>query len=299
MDGLLRLPSYAKINLALFIKGKRGNGYHEIETLLQQIDLKDEIEFRVTTNPEIAFFCNDPNLPSGKKNLCVRTAYLLKEFAGVQQGAEIRLTKVIPMGAGLGGGSSNAAVVILGLNKLWKLNLPPRKLMELAAQLGSDVPFFIHGGMAWAEGRGDILTWFDFDLDLPIVVVYPEVHVSTAWAYQHLNLDLTMKKKNIKLARFKNRNFNNVEFYKNFSNDFEAVVFKAHSILAEIKQRLLQRNPIFTSMSGSGSSLFAIFRTVSETVAAKAMFENQYRTFLVHPIRWGYKQTIELALTRA
>jgi 4-diphosphocytidyl-2-C-methyl-D-erythritol kinase len=290
MDGQLRLPSYAKINLALFIKGKRGDGYHEIATLLQQIDLKDEIEFCATDNPEIAFFCDHPDLSSGSSNLCVRAAYLLKEVTGFREGVEIKLTKVIPMGAGLGGGSSNAAVVLLGLNKLWKLNLLPRKLMELASRLGSDVPFFIHGGMAWAEGRGDILTWIDLGLDLPMLVVSPEVRVSTAWAYQHLNLDLTMKKKNIKLARFKNRNFNNVEFYKNFRNDFEAVIFKVHPILAEIKQRLLQQNTLFASMSGSGSSLFAVFRTVSEAIAAKALFENQYRTFLVRPLHWGYDQ---------
>lgn len=286
----LRLPSYAKINLALFIKGKRADGYHEIETLLQQITLQDEIELKATRAAEIEFTCSHPDIPGGMANLCVRAAYLLKLEAGVKSGVEMALHKTIPAGAGLGGGSSNAAVVLLGLNKLWQLNWPPEELRKLAAQLGSDAPFFIHGGSALAEGRGERLTHFEFDWDLPMVIVFPDFPVSTKWAYEQLNLSLTKRKKYIKLSRFKNRNFNNVEFYKDFRNDFEEVVYKRYPTLQMIKNELSALGAVYSSLSGSGSSLFGIFKDWETAKRAKSVFDDRYAVFLTRPVQWGYEQ---------
>ena len=121
----------------------RDDGFHEIETILQQIDLKDEIEVTSTEYPQIEFSCNHPDLQEADLNLCVRAANLLKKSTGIQKGAQIHLNKTIPMGAGLGGGSSNAALVLLCLNKLWGLNLSAKGLQVIASQLGSDIPFFI------------------------------------------------------------------------------------------------------------------------------------------------------------
>ncbi len=286
----LRLPSYAKINLALLIKGKRGDGYHEIETLFQQIDLHDQIHLKTTAAAEVEFSCNRPELPGGMANLCVRAAYLLKLRAGVKSGVEIFLDKTIPAGAGLGGGSSNAAVVLLGLNKLWGLHWPPERLCDLAAELGSDAPFFIRGGLARGRGRGEQLTPIPFNWDAPIVVVFPGVTISTKWAYQQLNLNLTIKKKYIKLPHFKNRNFNNVEFYQDFKNDFEEVIFKHHPELFTIKNQLTESGAIYASLSGSGSSLFGIFRDGAAAESAQSALQTRYAVFNTRPTRWGYDQ---------
>ncbi|MFQ5602777.1 MAG: 4-(cytidine 5'-diphospho)-2-C-methyl-D-erythritol kinase [bacterium] len=288
----IRLPSYAKINLGLLIKGKRSDGYHEIESLLLQIDLLDEIELKSQANPEIVVRCNNPVVPTDENNLCVRAANLIKKTSGISKGLEINLTKNIPMGAGLGGGSSNAATTLMGLNKLWNLDFTPEFLQKLAAQLGADVPFFIHGGAAVARGRGELLSTINFNLEWPILIIFPEIHVSTQQAYAGLNLSLTMKKKNIKLPHFKDSKFNNVDFYKVFINEFERAVFKNYPILAEIKRSIYRKNPVFTSMSGSGSSIFGIFHNLEDAFEAKAEFDRKFPTFITHSILWGYNQIV-------
>ncbi len=286
----IRLPSYAKINLGLVIKGKRGDGFHEIETLFLQVDLKDEIKIKRIKEPAVHFYCSHPELPAGGDNICVRAANLLIKNADIQNGVEIHLKKNIPIGAGLGGGSSNAAVVLLGLNKLWNLNLQHQQLLELAGQLGSDVPFFIRGGMALAKGRGEELSTFDTNFDLPILIIYPEIKIITKWAYDQLNLNFTMKKKSIKLAGFKDRKFNDVDFYDVFENEFEEIVFKRYPILKNIKKQINQRNPIFTSLSGSGSAIFGIFRREDEALEAKQIMQRQHSVFVTRPLKWGYEQ---------
>lgn len=291
----LRLPSYAKVNLSLIVKGRRGDGFHEIETLIQQVDLNDEIELTTRDAPGIKFRCNREDLPTGKENLCVRAADLFMDATGIQKGLEIKLEKVIPTGAGLGGGSSNAAVTLLGLNVLWQMNFQPIKLFELASRLGSDVPFFIRGGTALARGRGEVLSYCDFDFDNPILMVFPGINISTAWAYKRLNLSLTMRKKSIKLASFNDRNFNDVDFYKEFENEFEETVFERYQVLREIKNEILKRKPLFAGMSGSGSTIFGVFRQMREAIETKRFFDREYRTFITRPIRWGYQQACHQA----
>lgn len=286
----IRLPSFAKVNLGLIIKGKRGDGFHEIETLLQQIDLKDELQIQTLDEPIIKMHCTHPDIPLGEENICVRAAYLLQNATGVQKGAEIFLNKMIPIGAGLGGGSSNGAVVLLGLNRVWNLNLKSEQLLELASQLGSDVPFFIYGGAALAKGRGENLTTVNLEFDFPVLIIYPNIKIMTEWAYAQLNLSLTMKKKYIKLAHFKDRNFNDVDFYKIFKNDFEEIVFKKYPVLSDIKNELQQKKAIFVSLSGSGSTIFGIFRREIDALNANKQFQRQYRTNITRPVKWGYGQ---------
>lgn len=285
----LSLPSFAKINLGLYVTGKRGNGYHEIETLLQQVSIKDIIELQCTETPEISLTCDTTSVPSDATNLCVKAAELLRATTDVQQGVDMTLQKVIPSGAGLGGGSSNAAVVLLGLNRLWNLGLSVGQLRALGVRLGADVPFFIEGGTAIAEGIGENLTPIDADFGPYFVVIFPEVTISTQWAYSQVNLDLTKKEKKLKLTSFKNINFNKVEFFKSLNNEFEAIVFKKHPQLAAIKEALYGGGALFASMSGSGSAMYGVFDRYEQALETKDAFES-YCTFLAQPVRWGYDQ---------
>jgi len=285
---ILRLPSYAKINLGLIIFGKRKDGYHEIQSILQQIDLKDEIELRIKVNPEIYFHCDNPEIPTGTSNLCVLAANLIKDMAGVENGVEIFLKKTIPAGAGLGGGSSNAATVLLGLNKLWNLNLTSQQLQTLACQIGSDVPFFIHGGTALAGGRGELLKPFDLQGEITILIVFPAFIISTKWAYSQMNLNLTKRNKNTKLIHYNDRNYEDFIIRNLLKNNLEDVVFKKHPILGVIKQQLYKNNAIYASMSGSGSAILGIFQKRSDALTVKNFFCNQYPTFVTRPIHWGY-----------
>ncbi|MCG8606505.1 4-(cytidine 5'-diphospho)-2-C-methyl-D-erythritol kinase [bacterium] len=283
----IRLPSYAKINLGLRIIGRRADGFHEIETLLQQISLHDDIVLEDMETPQITFHCDSPGIPTGEDNICVKAAKLLSETGSVKRGISIRLNKRIPVGAGLGGGSSNGAVVLMGLNELWNLNLAEKDLLRLAAELGSDVPFFIRGGTAIARGRGEILTSLTKGFDMPVLLIYPEIEISTKWAYQQLNLSLTMKKKASTLMSFKDINFNNVDFNSLFYNEFENVVFNQYPLLRDIKDTVGEQQSVFASMSGSGSSIFGIFQKRRQAEQARALFQNRYKTFLVKPILGG------------
>lgn len=285
-------PSYAKINLGLHIRGKRADGYHEIETILQQIDLKDEICFELRKDSRIKLRCNDSTLPTDSSNLCVRAAKLLQESARVNYGVDIELKKNVPVGAGLGGGSSNAAVTLLALNRLWNLNLSSISLEALAPQLGSDIPFFIKGGRALATGRGEQLEPQNMganDNNIWVLVVFPMVQIPTQWAYQNLNLSLTNSKKDLIFSSFKDKNFNDVDFITFLVNDFEETVFVAHPALASVKEKLYERGAKFASLSGSGSALFGFFGTVDELESAKQSFPN-YRTFKARFVRWGYSE---------
>ncbi len=285
----LRLPCYAKVNLSLVIKGKREDGFHEIESLVQQIDLHDTLT--LTARPAgIRFTCDHAEVPGDEGNLCVRAAQLLVRHTGCPQGVDLLLNKRIPHGAGLGGGSSDAAVTLMGLNRLWNLGLSDAALAELASRLGSDVPFFLRGGLAVMRGRGERLRFFQFILNKPILVVFPGQPVSTAWAYSRVNLSLTKREKSINFASFNSKNFNDVEFYSRLANDFEAPVFESLPLLEGIKNELARCNPLYVGMSGSGSSLFGVFRGKEEAVHARRALGRRYQTFLCKPIRWGYPQ---------
>ena len=285
----IRVPSYAKLNLGLFILGVRDDGFHEIETILQQIDLNDEIEVKLTDSSQIEFSCDHPDLQEANSNLCVRAANVLKQTTGIQKGAQIYLSKTIPMGAGLGGGSSNAAVVLLCLNKLWGLNLSAQELQAIASQLGSDIPFFILGGTAVATGRGNLLRPAKLTGEPTIVVVFPKISVSTKWAYKQVNLSLTIKEKNITLASFNDINYSNVDFVKSLKNEFEEIVFTEYPLLEQIKKQINQSKAIYTSMSGSGSAIFGIFEKEEDALEVKRFFQNEYPTFVTRPINWGYQ----------
>jgi 4-diphosphocytidyl-2-C-methyl-D-erythritol kinase len=262
---LLRVNSFAKINLGLSVLGRRTDGYHEIRTIFQTISLFDELEFRPSDRLELK--CeNLPDTPNDE-NLIWKAAAALAAKIGPKDGAAITIRKKIPMGAGLGGGSSNAATTLLGLCRFWGIHPPESDLFAIAAGLGSDVPFFLSGGMAMGAGRGEKIEPIP---DIPtkyLVVIYPGVHVSTAEAYRALNLGLTSPERTLKIQAFYSQAKNGESFLAEIFNDFEASVLTAYPPVMEAKRFLQERGAKATLLSGSGSSVFGFFSSEESALA--------------------------------
>jgi len=182
----LTLSAFAKVNLGLRVLGKRADGYHELDTIFQTVSLHDTIKIAPTDDSEILFSCDDRSLPADEDNLVVRAARSLQERSVSNRGARIRLEKRIPTQAGLGGGSADAAVTLLGLTSLWKLQLAKDVLIEIAAQLGADVPFFLFGGTARGTGIGDRVESLPDAPERFLLIIKPGANISTADAYQAL-----------------------------------------------------------------------------------------------------------------
>ena len=281
----MNLRAYAKINIGLRILGKRSDGYHDIETIFHQIDMYDELSFDPAETIQLT--TSSSEVPRDSKNLCFRAAELLREHTGQSKGVHIGLTKHIPVGGGLGGGSSDAATVLVALNDLWGSGMNLRELESLAARLGSDVPFFVQGGTAVGTSRGEVLDHFELNLPYWILTVTPSIHVSTAWAYS--NLKLRTETRDDTLRSWIEKSIANAATLRgHIGNDFEDLVFGTYSKIQELKTRLDGAGAEFTQLSGSGSSVFALFRY--EMTAHKAMkeFRTTYVTSLTAP---GFKPT--------
>ncbi len=198
----MRIKSFAKINLGLEVIGKRGDGYHEVRTLLQTVNFYDVLEFRSAPDACVTLEGDDPMLSWGEDNLIFRAALLLKKNFRVSKGVEIHATKTIPPGKGLGGGSSNAAMTLYALNKHWGLGLGKKVLMDFGKELGADVPFFLEGGLCLGTGRGDdIVPVTDLD-SVSCLLVFPKFSISTASIYGQFQLSLTSHSKGSKIIKF-------------------------------------------------------------------------------------------------
>jgi 4-diphosphocytidyl-2-C-methyl-D-erythritol kinase len=277
----LRLRSFAKVNLALSILGKRPDGYHELRTVLQTVDLCDEIE--LTPAPELTLEVEgDPVLAAlpAERNLVLRAARALAASAPAPSGAAIRLRKRIPTGAGLGGGSSNAAAVLLGLNRLWRVGLEPADLAQLAASLGSDVPFFLRGGTALGIGRGEEVYPLPDLAPTPLVILFPGVAVPTADAYASLDSTLTSRRDPRKMLGFCGQLAGGAACLTRIFNDFETSILPAHPAVREAKQFLERQGATTAMLSGSGSSVFGFFvDEESALAAARAVTREAWRAF--------------------
>lgn len=293
MQPRIQLPAYAKINLGLRVLGKRPDGYHEIETFFLQVDLADQLYFQLLQEPGIRFSCNWPELSEPEDNLCIKACRLLERTSNQIFGLDIHLEKKIPFGAGLGGGSSDAAVVLMALNLLYNMKLSHAELSELAARLGSDVPFFLYGGMAYAIGRGEKLRQLENLPDVWVLLVKPDVSISTKWAYDNLKFGLTNTKKNTTFASLKNSLSMTDKLREVCQNDLEVAVFSQYPDLAEIKSRLQDVGASAVSMSGSGSAIFGIFESQHALREGLRVFGKSYRTFVTRPIRSGMEQVLE------
>ena len=239
-------PAPAKINLFLHVTGRRADGYHTLQSAFQLLDFSDTVYLKIRTDNQILRIKDVAGVPA-QQDLCVRAAAALQKATNCQLGVEIAIEKRIPMGGGLGGGSSDAATVLLALNRLWELNLSRAKLMKIGLTLGADVPVFVFGRNAWAEGVGEVLT----AIDLPeryFVVLTPQIHVATAEVFAHPTL--TRNTKPLKIADFSNGAFRDC-----FKNDLETVVCNEFPAVASTLEWLNQFGQ--ARMSGSGASVFA------------------------------------------
>ena len=275
MENLI-IKTPAKINLGLNILRKRDDGYHDLETFFYPINLFDVLTF--SESPEFHFTCSNPNL-NNEKNLVIKAKQLLENEIKMKIKLKIDLQKHIPVGAGLGGGSSDAAAALLGINQFLNLKIGNEVLGKLASQLGADVPFFLNPVPSYAEGKGDIIQPMQCRLHHPILVVVPDIHISTAWAYQNV-LPSTPE-----YALNKIREDCEIDFlfmHNKIKNDFEPFVFIAHPEIKEIKKTLYTHGAMFALMSGSGSSLFGIFPNYDKADQASKVFKDKYFTFLHH-----------------
>jgi 4-diphosphocytidyl-2-C-methyl-D-erythritol kinase len=280
-----RIRALAKINLDLRILGKRPDGYHELRTIFQTISLADTLEIAFTPQPKTSIELDDAlAIPD---NLVVRAARLVLEAARVHGKLEIRLAKRIPMGAGLGGGSSDAAAVLLALPVLAGRSLSLASLSELAQQLGSDVTFFLLGGAAVGIGRGNEVYPLPDPPSRHGILIAPGLHVSTAEAYRRLSPDLTTELQQNKMFSFWCQVWAG-GVSEAVRNDFETVVFQQHPRLASLKKRLLRAGASPALMTGSGSALFGLFRTSGDASRALAALEreNAFRVSLVSRARY-------------
>jgi len=250
---MISLKAWAKINVGLKILGKRNDGFHNIETTLTTINLSD---FLTLEQIDSGLVVEARNLDIGQKdNLCYHAADLFMKKYGITEGVKIGLTKNIPVGAGLGGGSSDAAAVLKGMVQLFNLHIEDKELMDVAAEIGSDVPFFIKGGAAHAKGRGEELKFFKLP-HMKLVLYYPGYPISTKWAYEEYDkIILTPQPDVDNISQDKKK-----KIRKGFEleNTFEKVVFKNHPDLLDVKMNLLGTGVFFVSLSGSGSCLFAL-----------------------------------------
>ncbi len=277
----MKVRAYAKINLGLHVLGKRSDGYHNIETVFRLIDLYDDLEM-VQNDQGTHFSCNWPELTDDNTNLCLRAAHLLRDLTGCHMGVEMRLTKRIPIGAGLGGGSSDAAATLKGLTKLWSLDISPEELQTISESLGSDVPFFFTGQTAHATGRGEILESFVLPLPYSILVATPPVHVSTSWAYSSLRLVENVKRPKLKeLLSGSIRDIGALR--KGLTNDFEETVFLQYPGIQKLKERILSGGAELALMSGSGSSVFGFFSTAEQARGLASDLSSDYVTSVTEP----------------
>jgi 4-diphosphocytidyl-2-C-methyl-D-erythritol kinase len=270
----VRVPAYAKVNLRLEVLGRRADGYHELRTIFQAISLHDTlvleimrergIELRIAGNSQLA---GEP----GKDNLVYRAIEVLGREIGFQHGVRAVLTKRIPVGRGLGGGSSDAAAALLGLLRLAGKRIEAARLLEIASRLGADVPFFLHGGRALGIGRGDEIYPLPDAPRRQVLVISPhEIAVPTKDAYQWLSEELTKGVDPTKLIRFCALCWSPQGGV--LSNDFEAAVFPRYPRLAAIKRELLQQGAAEASLAGSGSAVFGVYQHPAKARRAARAF---------------------------
>lgn len=257
---MLKLKSYAKINLFLDIEGRRQDGYHLIKTVMQSIDLYDEITIDSIAEDKIEIECNNPLIPTDQRNTCWKSADIIKTLYNIKYGVKIRIKKQIPSEAGLAGGSSNCAAVIEGLNKLWNLNMSQEEMLNIGLKVGADVPFCILGGTYLAEGIGEKLSKLnDFKWE-NILIIKPDFSMSTAFVYKNLLPQDYNSFKHNKIIEY----INSGEFYKaaiSTSNALEKVVEKFHPEIKDIINLLLEYKAVASRMTGSGSAVLGFFES--------------------------------------
>ncbi len=280
----LELKAPAKINLFLKILNKRDDGYHNIFSWFQAVSLYDRIVYDKTEDPGFNLQHDGPlSLPTDEKNLIIKTARLMFNTYDLEGGLNINLKKNIPISAGLGGGSSDSATTIYAIDRLYGLSLSNEKKQEIGQKIGSDVPFFFSSGQAEITGRGEIIKNISIPLDYSLILIKPKLSISTADSYSGLKMDLTISTESIKLFPYKDFR----EMISNLSeieNDFEQGHLKSFPILEEVKLALRNAGADFVRMSGSGPTIYGLFRNMPEGDGLKKIIRNDWQYFVLRPI---------------
>ena len=259
---------------------QREDGYHNIHTIFQELSFHDTVTIS-KTDDGYELSSNDENFPTDSSNTCSKAYVAVKVHYPDVAGIKIHVKKEIPQGSGLGGGSSNGATTLKGMNELYGLGLSNDELTELSLQVGADVPFFIHGGTQLGEGIGDQLTLLDIELPQSILVIIPGMHISTKWAYSRLRKKLETGGKAPNFAGLIERSEIPFQF---FENDFEKIVFSTYPEIGLIKDQLLANKARFASLSGSGSAVFGLFDDDADAKSAELLFSASNKTMLTRTL---------------
>lgn len=267
----LQIRAYAKINLALDVIRRREDGYHEVDMVMQQIDIYDNITLS-QNDDGVIITCNNPKIPTDSSNLVYKAWKVISDFCNIKRGIHINIEKNIPSAAGLAGGSSDAAAVLKGLNKLWNLNLDMDQLMMLGTKIGADVPYCILGGTARARGIGEKLTKLKSCKDKLVLIAKPDIDVSTAYVYNNLKLsDISIKHPDIELIEKCIQLDDLKTLSEKMGNVLESVTANKYDIIQTIKQVMMNNGAIGSLMSGSGPTVFGVYENQEDL---KKSYEN-------------------------
>ena len=286
----LGLKSYAKVNLYLQLLSKRKDGYHNLKTIFERIGLTDRIILKLRGDGLITVDCNNRAVPSGKTNLCFRAAELIRNTYKIKKGVDIRIDKRIPVGAGLGGGSGNAAATLIGLNKLWGLNLNLNRLLTLAKKIGCDVPFFLYDlPFALGRSRGDEIKPLKElkDLKLWHLLIFPKIKVSTPLIYKKFNRisKLTRPRYDVKILTSSLAKYPSIPKLRGLFNSLEAVTESEYPEVSLIKSSLHELGQDNVLMSGSGPVVFSVVKSKADALLLKKSIEIKHRSWEVFVAR--------------
>lgn len=278
----IRIKGRAKINLSLDVIRRKPDGYHEVEMIMQQIDLHDTIVLTERKDDQILLKSNCDYIPRDEGNIAFRAADLIRKRFHITKGIEIDIDKQIPVAAGLAGGSTNAAAVLIGLNRLWQLGLTQEELMDLGVTLGADVPFCILGGAAHATGIGEVLTPIPGLKNIWMVIAKPSISVSTAEVYGQLDLSTLKERPDTqKLLRMMEQG-DVSGLAKNMGNVLETVTEAKYPVIKEIKGKMMEYNALGCMMTGSGPTVFGIYKNYERAKSAYGNLALLYKqTYLV------------------
>lgn len=278
----LTVISPAKLNLVLDVLAKRPDGYHELRTIFERISLADQITLSRNKVNKISVLCDHPHVPRGPGNLAYKAAMMLSGDFSISEGVDINIIKNIPVAAGLAGGSSNAAAVLSGLNLLWRLGLKQTQLVNYAACLGSDVPFFLYNtSYALGTGRGELIRPLDIKTKLWHLLVTPKVKMYTADVFGRLKLNLTNKKDNVNILLPFLRKGDFMRLAGSLSNDLEPAILSLRPNLISLKTKLLDAGATGVCFSGSGPSVLALATSQKHALSLRAQFDRRYAQVFV------------------
>jgi len=275
----IEIDSYSKINLTLNILGKRRDGYHNIETIMQSINLADRI-FIKEEKEGIKIKCSHPLVPVDTQSLTYRSAEKILNRYRIKKGVKIEIDKKIPLASGMAGGSANSASILVGINKLFALNLSKKVLREIGEELGMDVPFCIQNGTALAYHKGEKVTPLPpINPPLWTIIINPGFEIPTKWAYNNLDLSLIKREKNNTIAMLKALKKGGLEgIAKNLFNSFEELIIKRYPEIGKIKVRLIEESAMGALMSGSGPTVFGIAQNKEQALKIYEKLKSEYKS---------------------